>query len=244
MISPYINTYLLTNVSVHPSQMNNNIRNHIKDNLVKKVTNKCFSSYGYVVQVHDISYSQDAKIIPEDPSASAIYNVKFLCTLCHPLNNSMIVGHIRGINQMVIQVSNGPLDILINTIRSINGTIFKFNNKMRVWTAQKDSDKEETTEDGGKKFIILKPGTCVKVKILSKKIIDKSQRILCLGYLDSMATHEEAMESLKDGFASKDGFKSGSATIVDDIDEYISHNIKENDTEENDDEDPEESDEQ
>jgi DNA-directed RNA polymerase subunit E'/Rpb7 len=225
MISPYINTYLLTNVSVHPSQMNNNIRNHIKDNLIKKVTNKCFSSYGYVVQVHDISYGQDAKIIPEDPSASAIYNVKFLCTLCHPLNNSMIVGHIKGINQMVIQVSNGPLDILINTIRSINGTIFKFNNKLRVWTAQRESDKEDSTEDGGKKFIVLKPGTCVKVKILSKKIIDKSERILCLGYLDSVATEEETIQSMKDGFTSKDGFRSGSASIIENIDEYVSQNL-------------------
>jgi DNA-directed RNA polymerase subunit E'/Rpb7 len=205
--------------------MNNNIRNHIKDNLIKKVTNKCFSSYGYVVQVHDISYGQDAKIIPEDPSASAIYNVKFLCTLCHPLNNSMIVGHIKGINQMVIQVTNGPLDILINTIRSINGTVFKFNNKFRVWTAQRESDKEDSTEDGGKKFIILKPGTHVKVKILSKKIIDKSERILCLGYLDGVATEEETIQSMKDSFISKDGLRSGAVSIIENIDEYVSQNL-------------------
>lgn len=214
MSSPYINTHLMTKVSIEPIKMDNNIRNHIKSNLERRVMNKCFSHYGFIMGIHEISYNSDAIISPEDPSTAAIYNVKFLCTLCHPLNNSMIIGEIKNINSMVIQVVNGPLNIIINTTRSINNNIFKFNNKLRLWTIK----EENNTSEDNKKYMVLKPGMYVKVKILSKKIVDKSDKILCLGYLDSVASVEEAENNIKQLYGNKDVNRDN---IIDNIEEYI-----------------------
>lgn len=176
----YINTYLFTNVGLHPSQMNNNIRKNIKNNLIEKVNEKCILDYGYIVEIHDITYISDAVIIPEDPLASAIFNVKFLCTLCNPLINSIIIGQIDNITSKLIKISNGPIEILV-VDHNIKTTNFRFDNKSNEWIAN--------TYDNNK--IILKPKIYVNVKILSKSVIDKSTRILCMGYLDNLASEEE-----------------------------------------------------
>ncbi len=213
--SPNVTTYLLTTVNVKPNQMNNDIRTNIKENLIKKLTKpkpKCFAHYGVVMEVHDIFYAPDARIIAEDPSCSATFNVKFLCTLCHPLNNTTIIGNIQGINQMVIYIVNGPLDILINTGRNINPKVFKFNTKIRQWTVQKEVS-DASTEDVKRQ--IIKIGTHVKVKILEKKITDKSERVVCLGYLENIATDEEARDALN---------KQRNTSLVEDMDQYISKN--------------------
>lgn len=199
MTSPYIKTYLFTTVSVHPSQMDNNIKKYIKSNLIKSLQGKCFHQYGFITKIYETIPHDDAIIVPEDPTASAMFKVKFSCGMCYPLNDSVIVGTVKGINQMMIYVTNGPIQIIINTKKDVNKNIFAFNGKINAWIAKKD-DKEDTTESG-KKFSIVKPGTYVKVRIKNKKITDKDHKILCLGILESLATDEEANKSIADEYA-------------------------------------------
>uniref|UniRef100_A0A6C0EC26 RNA polymerase Rpb7-like N-terminal domain-containing protein n=1 Tax=viral metagenome TaxID=1070528 RepID=A0A6C0EC26_9ZZZZ len=222
MNNPYINTYLLTNVSIHPSQMNSNIKSHIKKNLSDRVLNKCFSEYGFITEIHSVYVMPDAKLIPEDPTASAVYNVKFLCTLCHPLNGSTIMGVVESLNQKVINIVNGPIRIIINAaISNVNTNVFKFNNKERVWTIVQSDKKSNDKTDEPKKYMILKAGAHVKVKIISKKIVDKTERILCLGYLENIATDEEVKESLKNKYI----HKPSKDNTIENIDDYIKNNI-------------------
>ena len=216
MISPYINTELLTTVSVHPSQMNNNIEHFIKDNLKRRVTRKCFSHYGFIVQVHEVTQMSDAIIIPEDPTSSAMFEVKFLCTICHPLKNSLVVGVVENIKPMLIKITNGPLEILVNTRSSVNTKVFTFNAKKRVWLIQK-------IVNGEKKIIVLKPGLNVSVKIINKKIVDKQERIICLGYLEDLASEEDAMTMFKGMSIVKDFDRTNN--LIEDIDEYTSKNL-------------------
>ena len=46
------------------------------------------------------------------------------------------------------------------------------------------------------KYIILIPGQFMKVKILSKMIISKSEKIFCIGYLENIAQESEIKESI------------------------------------------------
>lgn len=197
-MNPYISTYLNTVVRIHPSLMDNNIRKHIKTSIEKDYTNKCFLDYGFVTKIHEIYPDYDADVVPEDPMACALFKVKFLCTICRPILNSTIIAKIFAVTGPTIYLTNGPLDILIYTTKNMNTKLFVFNQRLNTWTVRKESENDTNTEtDTHKKFIVLKPNMYVKIKILNKKIIDKTDRILCSAYLDSIATEDNIKESLK-----------------------------------------------
>jgi len=188
IINPYINTYLNTTVRILPSQMDNNIRKHIKNNLEKEHINKCFLDYGYVSKILEIVPNTDAEIVAEDPLSCALFQVKFLCELCRPLLNSTVICRTQGVTPPIILLVNGPLDIIIKTSQNINKNVFIFNQKLNTWTIKKDSGEQN-------KYIVVKEGMLMKVKIINKKIINKSERILCIGYLENIASEEEIKQN-------------------------------------------------
>ena len=201
MSSPYINTYLNTTVRIQPNQMDNNIRKHIKNSIEREHLNKCFLDYGYLNKIHEIYPDYDAEIVAEDPMACALFNVRVSCTLCRPILNSSIICKAVGITPPIIYLVNGPLDIIIKTSQNLNKNTFVFNQRLNRWTAKKDENlntgtSADTDTDAKKKFVLLEEGMYLKVKILNKKIIDKSDRILCTGYLEAIASEKEIKESM------------------------------------------------
>lgn len=198
MNNPYITTYLNTNVRILPREMDNNIRKYIKSNLEKEHTDKCFQDCGYIVKIHEMEIMSDGQIIPEDPMCCARFNIKFLCTLCRPINNTFIVAKIINMSEKLIILSYGPLHIIINTLNSINKNIFVFNQNISRWTAKKKSDSKDLKDTNTQKYIVLKQDSHVKVKILSKKIIDKTKQIICLGFMEDIATDDDIKRSIKD----------------------------------------------
>ena len=198
MNNPYITTYLTTTVRILPREMDNNIRKYIKSSLEKEHTDKCFQDCGYIIKIHEMEILGDGQIIPEDPMCCAKFNIKFLCTLCRPINNTFIVAKIINMSEKLIILSYGPLHIIINTLNSINKNIFVFNQNISRWTAKKNSDLKDTKDSNTQKYIVLKSDTHVKVKILSKKIIDKTKQIICLGFMEDIATDDDIKRSIKD----------------------------------------------
>ena len=188
IINPYINTYLNTTVRIMPSQMDNNIKKHIKNNLEKEHINKCFLDYGYISKILEIVPNYDAEIVAEDPLSCALFQVKFLCELCRPLLNSTVICRTQGVTPPIILLVNGPLDIIIKTSQNINKNAFVFNQKINTWTIKKESGEQN-------KYIVVKEGMLMKVKIINKKIINKSERILCIGYLENIASEEEIKQN-------------------------------------------------
>jgi hypothetical protein len=175
--------------------MDNNIRKHIKNSIEREHLNKCFLDYGYLNKIHEIYPDYDAEIVAEDPMACALFKVRISCTLCRPILNSSIICKAMGITPPIIYLVNGPLDIIIKTSQNLNKNIFVFNQRLNRWTAKKD-DESDTDTEAKKKFTLLEEGIYLKVKILNKKIIDKSDRILCTGYLEAVATEKEIKDSM------------------------------------------------
>ena len=224
MNNPYISTYLTSSVRVLPREMDNNIRKYIKINLEKEHINKCFQDYGCIVKVHDVEIISDGKIIPEDPMCCAKFDVKFLCSLCRPINNTYVIAQISGISEKLIILNYGPLNIIIKTANNINRDIFMFNQNLSTWVAKKSNSKNDKNE-GTQKLIVLKKNSYVKVKITSKKIIDKSKEIICFGFIEDIATNTEIENSIKQAYEPK---KYDSFEMIIDIEKKIQDAILEN----------------
>lgn len=204
MNNPYITTYLTTTDRILPREIDNNIELYIKKNIEKEHTNKCFNDYGYIVKIHETEIVSDGLIIPEDPMCCATYKIRFLCTLCRPLQHTVITAKIVGMSEQLFFLSYGPLEIIVKTINGINKNVFTFNSNLSRWTYKKPNDKT--------KQIVLKNEGYLKVKILSKKIVNKTKQIICIGFIEDVSSDIEIERSIKDIYEPRK---------FDNIDEYI-----------------------
>ena len=72
-----------------------------------------------------------------------------------------------------------------------------FNQNLSRWTVKKTGNKDE------QKFLVLKNEHYLKVKIMSKKIVDKTKQIICMGFVENIASDKEIETSIKDIYEPK-----------------------------------------
>lgn len=192
MLSPYINTKLYTRVTILPNQMSNDIYSHMKSNLIKRLENKCYKNYGLITKIYEILEKGDGIMEAENPMAAAIYKVKFSCRLCFPLKGQYIISRVERTIPMLTSLSNGPIRIIITNDR-INQDNFMVG-------------KAGILIRSGLNVKPLKSGDHVKVKIDSRKFNDGDNIIMCMGILESMATHEESIHFSEDEYNITDKF--------------------------------------
>jgi DNA-directed RNA polymerase subunit E'/Rpb7 len=174
IISPYKNIEQYTRVVIEPHQMNSDIRTHLKFNLKKKIEKKC-NKNGFVEEVYRVTKDSDGIMIPENLSGNAIYDISYHCKLCIPIEDSIIIGQVKVINQELVVAINGPIMIFIP----------KDNIDTAYWNPVDNFSHME------KKNIKLEIGNYVCVKILNKRINKGDTQIKTIGRLLNLATELE-----------------------------------------------------
>ena len=175
IISPYKNIEQYTRIIIEPHQMNSDIRNHMKYNLKKKIEKKC-NKNGYVDEIYRITNYSDGYMIPENLSGNAIYDVAYHCKLCFPIENSIIIGQVKVINQELIVAINGPIMIFIP----------RENIDSKYWINNIDNfiHKEKSN-------IKLNIGDYVCVQIINKRINQFDTQIKTIGKLLDLPTDKQ-----------------------------------------------------
>lgn len=186
--NPYVNTYLYTTISLHPSQFDNDIYKHLKNNLARKMQGKCYKGYGYVYKIYKIEERNGGEIIAEDPSASARYKLKFSCKICRPLKGTTIICEVVAINKSIIHLRNGPIHVLIfEESGAVNQNNFVFDDKRGVLLAK----------IGNNQRMPVDVGRHVEIKVVASRIEHNSNRILIMGTLENIASQAAIEESIK-----------------------------------------------
>jgi DNA-directed RNA polymerase subunit E'/Rpb7 len=175
LVLPIINTVLSTKVSLLPKQMNNDIYYNLKYNIEKKVQGKC-NEFGYVIKVLKIENYSDGEVEGENFTGSAVYNIRYLASLCIPVEKTQIICRIENINNAIILATHGPISCVI-TPDNINTLIFV--NEIGKYYYNVNNTRTE-----------LKKGDLVKLTVLSKKLY-KNDIMISLGFLDQIAVQGE-----------------------------------------------------
>ena len=198
MKGPYFITSLDADVRIHPSQMDNNIMDNIKRNLERIFSNKCYNNYGYIDKIYDTGDDVKGGIIrAEDNTSSSVFRVSFNCRICNPIKNSIIMGRIAGINNMIIVAENGPIKFIIGE-SNINGDNIQF----------KKSAYYPVSSNGE---IIDKPitkGTYVMIKVINKKIVHNKTKIVVFGRLESVVMDDKVMDAIRNQYESNEKITS------------------------------------
>ncbi len=176
-ISPYKNIAQYTKIMLEPYQINSDLRNHLKINLKKKVEKKC-NKNGYVDEVYKILSYGDGIMHPENLSGNVLYNIKYHCKLCLPIENSIIIGQVKVINIELVVVINGPILIFIPR-DNIDITIWDINDNFK-------NKKKENTK--------LNISDYVLVQIINKRINTGDTQIKTMGKLLDFATDKQINE--------------------------------------------------
>lgn len=175
LVLPIINTVLSTKVALLPKQMNNDIYYNLKYNIEKKVQGKC-NEFGYVIKVLKIENYSDGEVEGENFTGSAVYNIRYLASLCIPVEKTQIICKIENINNAIILATHGPISCVI-TPDNINTLIFV--NEIGKYYYNLNNSRSE-----------LKKGDLVKLTVLSKKLY-KNDIMISLGFLDQIAIQGE-----------------------------------------------------
>lgn len=173
IVSPYRKIKQYTRISVEPYHMNSDIKNNMKIILKKKVEKKC-NKNGFIDEVYRIIDYSDGFMPPENLNGSAIYNITYHCKICIPIENTIIIGQVRIINQELIFATNGPIMFFIS----------KENVDINIW----DIPDGYLNKNNKKKLTI---GDYVKILILGKRINQNDSQIKSIGKLLDFATPDE-----------------------------------------------------
>jgi DNA-directed RNA polymerase subunit E'/Rpb7 len=173
-ILPYKNVEQYTRIMLEPYQMNSDIRNQLKINLKKKVEKKC-NKNGFIDEVYKIVTFGDGIMQPENLSGNVLYNIKYQCRLCIPIENSIIISQIKVINIELVVAVNGPILTFIP----------RDNIDVTLWDIL-DNFKYKKQNN-----INLKIGDFVLVQIINKRINSGDVQIKTIGRLLDIATEDQ-----------------------------------------------------
>lgn len=211
MLGPYFITTLESDVSLHPRQMNNNIMDNIKNNLIKQHVNKCFNDYGYIDKIYNIYDDIKGGVIrAEDNTASSIHNVRFRCRICKPIKNSMIYAKITGINNMIIIAENGPIKFLIDS-SNINTNNIKYI-RSAYYPISSNGDIINQA---------IQKGTYVMVKVMNKKIVKNKSMIIAISTLESVISDENVQALIRKQYEQQEEVDSEILLKYNDIEDSI-----------------------
>ena len=173
LVSPYRNIKQYTRISVEPYHMNSDIKNNMKNILKKKVEKKC-NKNGFVDEVYRILEYSDGMMPAENLNGSAIYNITYHCKICIPIENTVIIGQVRVINQELVVAINGPIMFFIP----------KDNVDTNVWDIP-DGYMNKTKKRK------LMANDFIKIQVVDKRINQNDSQIKAIGKLLDFATPEE-----------------------------------------------------
>jgi len=179
---PYYDTELYSKVLIEPLQLNNNLYVELKNNLKFKVENKC-NKYGYITKIYKILDYSDGRIITESFNASIVFNIKYSCRLCKPINDTNIICDIELLNKSLIKAVNGPI-ICIISLNRINQNNFEINNNGDIFYKKTNSQ------------IKIKDKVIINIKGVN--FYSNDVRIVTLGHLLDIPSTEDVKKYFND----------------------------------------------
>lgn len=184
LVNPYVIREIGTKISLTPTQLDFNLYKNLKNNLIKKVEGKNIK-YGNVVRVHKITDYSSGFIDTSNFTSNAVYDIKYIATLCIPVDEKQIVVRIDMRND------SKPINIKdLKAIRCSNGCI-----DCIIMTNLIDSQKFHINTDGTVSYrstdAQLLSGDYLKISIQNKQINANTNRIMIIGFLNDIATEEE-----------------------------------------------------
>jgi DNA-directed RNA polymerase subunit E'/Rpb7 len=181
LVSPYRNLNQTTRISIEPYHMNSDIILNLKLKIKEKIEKKC-NVNGYIVEVYRILEYSDGIMPPENLNGCAIYNITYQCKICIPIENTLIIGQVKVINQELIIANNGPIWIFIPK-ENIDSNYWEIIDGYK----NRNNNKKLVIED------------FVKIQITHKRNNKNDNQINTIGKLVDYATEDE----VKNFFGSK-----------------------------------------
>ena len=179
LVSPYKNIKQYTRISIEAFHMNSDIRNNIKSLLETNLEGRC-NKNGFIIKIHRIIDYSDGFLIPETLNGNVMYNITYLCNICIPIENTVIIAQVKIINQELIIAINGPIMIFIP----------KENVDINTWNITDGYINKENKKK-------IQPLDYILIEIIDKRINANELQIKTIGKLLNYASDEDINKYFK-----------------------------------------------
>jgi DNA-directed RNA polymerase subunit E'/Rpb7 len=172
--NPYIKIIQHTRIAIEAYHMTSDIKNNMKSVLKKKLEKKC-NKNGYIDEIYRITEYSDGMMPPENLNGGAIYDISYYCKICIPIENTIIIGLVRVINQELIIAIHGPIVFFIP----------KENIDINIWDLNNNNCINKKTNN---KLLV---GDYINIQIVNKRINQNDTQIKTLGLLLDLSIKED-----------------------------------------------------
>lgn len=176
LFNPKNTMELSAKVVLHPSQLDNDIYNNLKENLSIRILNRCYKNFGLITKIYDIKEFKGGQIFNEDIEGKVQYDVKFDCEVIKPIEGMTMVTKIVSNTKSCLSCEMLGIITFIETN--------KFTSDFYINQYDGKIIYKKTGE-------ALKNGDMVKVKILKYMFYNNKTSIVSLGFLESMMSEQE-----------------------------------------------------
>lgn len=167
--TPYIKDVVqYYRIMIQPRHMNTKIEDNINMILKREVEKKCNKDC-YIDEVNGIINYSECDMNAENLSGSALYDIKFICNIYLPIENTFIISKVLSISSDEIFLENGPL-LIVSRLSLIKNPVWKVEGS-NIYN--KEFDKQ------------LQIGDYVSTFIFRKKINNGETIIKVLGVIDN-----------------------------------------------------------
>ena len=177
IVDPFLTREFATIVKLHPYQMNTDYYLHLKKNVEKKIVGKCNNIGLFTKVIKLVEYEQNV-INPENFTADAEYDVKFIATICVPIVGSIVILRVNSImfelNDYLINAGNGAITCILMT-KTNSHFLSVDSGKIYMRSHEKYLEKDDY----------------IKVLIRTKKIDPGDKKIGIIGRIIDLASEDE-----------------------------------------------------
>lgn len=173
IVNPYMKITQTERITIDPQYMNSGIRSSMEQALKKKIEKKC-NRNGYVNEIEKIIEYSYGIMPAENFNGSAIYDIKYMCRICIPIENTIIISQIKIVKQELIISIHGPIITFIQ----------RENVNSEIWNITDCYTHKETNRK-------LEINDYVKIEMLDKRINQNDNQIKSIGKLLDFATESE-----------------------------------------------------
>jgi len=178
----YYKTQFETKISLLPDQIDDQIDEHILNNLKRKIDGKAVDN-GIVIRILRLLAYDYGIIDKASSNGTTIYRVKYECLFCSPTKDTELVGRVENIVKGYAACRNGPIVAVLELTKNNESAVFKV------------TDNEIKHIASGK---VVQKGDYLRLSVMSSADNVENMQIAVMCKLVNMATKTEIAKFIED----------------------------------------------
>jgi DNA-directed RNA polymerase II subunit RPB7 len=165
-------------ILLHPKYFDKNLKNTVKERLVREIRGENLGPEGYCIEVLDVGSITRGKLQPS--TGFGVFHITFNAILLRPYLSEVLQAQVTLVNKLGFYASVGPLELFVSH-HCMEGFEDGYNDDLQQWESK---DEDEVS--------VIKQNSDVTVRVIGSRILNGEWKVVAT--IDGDYLGEEAIE--------------------------------------------------